>query len=174
MKICIPSADDKGLESKVFDHFGRAPFFTLVELENGEIEVMPNPDCHSTDDRGRHSCHHTGHLKARGVNAVVSGGIGRNAYAGLNRAGFEVLVADQPTVRDLVETVKNGGAQRLEMDRACGGGRFGDGHGHGRGHGYGNRCGDGHPHHEHGFEQGPGSGRGRGFGRNHRHGHGRP
>ena len=131
MKICIPSTDDRGLESKVFDHFGRAPFFTLVETQSGKLEVMPNPDCHD-GAHGRHTCHHTGHLKARGVDAVVSGGIGRGAFAGLNKAGIEVLIAGPGTVRDMVERVKSGNARRLSLEQTCGGGRHG--HGHGRSH----------------------------------------
>jgi predicted Fe-Mo cluster-binding NifX family protein len=151
MKICIPSTDDKGLDSTVFDHFGRAPFFTLVEVESGDLEVMSNPDCHSGDPghHGQHSCHHTGHLKGRGVDTVVSSGMGRGAFAGLNKAGIEVLIAGPGTVRDVVEAVKSGKAHPLDMDKTCGGGRglgHGDGHVHGHARGHGDGCGNHHSH----------------------------
>jgi predicted Fe-Mo cluster-binding NifX family protein len=129
MKICIPSSDDKGLESKVFDHFGRAPFFTLVAMESGELEIIANTDCHG-GQHGQHACHHAGHLKGLGVDTVVSGGMGRGAIAGFNRSGIEVLVAAPGTVGQVVEATRNGKAQPFDMDNACGGShRHGDGHG---------------------------------------------
>ena len=136
MKICIPSMDDKGLESKVSDHFGRAPFFTLVDTESNAMEVMVNPDCHH-GGQGQHSCHHSGHLKARKVEAVITGGMGRGALAGLNRAGIRVMVAGSGKVQDMVRSVQDGTARELQADMVCGGG---DGHRHGHGHGHGHGC----------------------------------
>lgn len=131
MKICIPSMDDHGLESNVADHFGRAPYFTLVDTETNGIEIMANPDCHQVGGRGQHSCHHSGHLKARKVEAVVTGGMGRGALAGLNQAGIRVLVAGPGTVAEMVRSVQAGTARDLQVEQACGGG-VGYGHGHGR------------------------------------------
>ena len=39
MKIAFPTQDNKGLESAVYSHFGSAPFFVVVDAENGELEV---------------------------------------------------------------------------------------------------------------------------------------
>jgi len=36
MKIAVPSADERGLDSEVSPHFCRTPFFTLVRIKNGE------------------------------------------------------------------------------------------------------------------------------------------
>ena len=134
MKICIPSMDDKGLESTVSDHFGRAPFFTLVDTESNALEIMANPDCHH-GGQGQHSCHHSGHLKARKVEAVVTGGMGRGALAGLNQAGIRVMVTAPGKVTDIVRSVQDGTARELQADMACGGGA-GAGHRHGHGHGH--------------------------------------
>ncbi len=46
MKIAVPSANDRGLDSEVSSHFGRTPFYTIVNVEDGEIrevEVIKNP-----------------------------------------------------------------------------------------------------------------------------------
>ncbi|OYT25316.1 MAG: hypothetical protein B6U95_09650 [Thermofilum sp. ex4484_82] len=46
MKIAIPSVDDKGLDSFVEQHFGRAKYYTIIELKGKEIEkieVIENP-----------------------------------------------------------------------------------------------------------------------------------
>ena len=130
MKICIPSMDDQGLESTVSDHFGRAPYFTLVDTETDQVDIMPNPDCHAGGHgHGQGSCHHSGHLKARKVDAVVTGGMGRGALAGLNQAGIRVLVASPGTVAEIVRSVKDGTARDLQAEMVCGGG---GGHRHGR------------------------------------------
>jgi len=47
MKICIPTQDDLGLESQLFSHFGSAPFFTIVEVDSGDLQVMGNLGLHS-------------------------------------------------------------------------------------------------------------------------------
>ena len=46
MKICIPSKDHRGLSSEVFDHFGSAPWFTIVDTEEGKVRTIRNPNCH--------------------------------------------------------------------------------------------------------------------------------
>ena len=38
MKIAVPSTGPEGLESEISMHFGRAPYYTFVEIENGEIK----------------------------------------------------------------------------------------------------------------------------------------
>lgn len=46
MKIVIASADNKGLEGQVSAHFGRCDYYTIVEVEDGQItdsKVVDNP-----------------------------------------------------------------------------------------------------------------------------------
>ncbi|AGB04325.1 hypothetical protein AciM339_0437 [Aciduliprofundum sp. MAR08-339] len=38
MKIAVPSTGPDGLESEISMHFGRAPYYTFVKIENGEIK----------------------------------------------------------------------------------------------------------------------------------------
>jgi predicted Fe-Mo cluster-binding NifX family protein len=45
MKICIPTHGDEGLEAAVAGHWGRAPFFTLVDaaveaLRRGAVRIL--------------------------------------------------------------------------------------------------------------------------------------
>lgn len=40
MRIAVSSDSDRGLESSVSHHFGRCPFFTLVDVENGRIDSV--------------------------------------------------------------------------------------------------------------------------------------
>ena len=67
MKICIPTNDDRGLESEASAHFGGAPFFILADVESRGLKVVRNPECHDHQQ----SCHHVQLLQAHAVDAVV-------------------------------------------------------------------------------------------------------
>jgi predicted Fe-Mo cluster-binding NifX family protein len=137
MKICIPTQNDRGPDSEASDHFGKAPFFVLADVDNGGLEVVRNPECHEQ----HHSCHHVQVLKAHAVDAVLCSGIGRRALAGLTEAGIEVLAPAGRTVSEIVETVKVGKVRSLSPEDVCGGG--GRHQHHGRGEGRGHRHGHG-------------------------------
>lgn len=136
MKICIPTVDDRGLESTVAGHFGSAPFFATVDTDSGRLEVERNPDRH----HHHRSCHHGASLEVRGIDAVVCTGMGRRALSDLLDAGIEVLAPGQGTVAEIIEAVRAGKTRRLTLDDACGGGRHGrgNGSGHGLAHRHGN------------------------------------
>jgi cation diffusion facilitator family transporter len=40
MKVAVPIADNEGMNSKVFDHFGEAPFFAFLEFKEDHFEKM--------------------------------------------------------------------------------------------------------------------------------------
>jgi predicted Fe-Mo cluster-binding NifX family protein len=119
MKICIPTNEDRGLESRASTNFGSAPFFVMADVENAGVKVVRNPECH-----GHHqSCHHVPLLEAHEVDAVVCAGIGRRAASGLRAAGIDVLVPPDRTVSEIVAAVGAGRALSLSDDEAHGGRR---------------------------------------------------
>jgi len=38
MKIGIPISDERGLDSTIFEHFGHAPYYLIVEIDEGAIK----------------------------------------------------------------------------------------------------------------------------------------
>ncbi len=40
MKIAVPIAKPNGWESKIIGHFGRAPFYAIVNTENEKVEFI--------------------------------------------------------------------------------------------------------------------------------------
>jgi predicted Fe-Mo cluster-binding NifX family protein len=115
MKICIPTHGDEGLEAAVAGHWGRAPFFTLVDTESGAVSVLAN---------GPHSeghCHPTGLLDGRGVEAILCSGVGRRAVAVLEAAGIRVLVTEAQRVDAAVEALRRGAVRILGVGEACSG-----------------------------------------------------
>ncbi len=89
MKICIPTIDDGGFEGILAEHFGRAPFLTMVDVPKGEVQVVRNPGCHSR----AHECHHIPVLASHGVRAIVCRRLGRRALSSLNASGINVFEA---------------------------------------------------------------------------------
>ena len=117
MKLCIPSADDRGIDAPVASHFGSAPFFTMIDLEGDAVTVVRNPACgHAPGE-----CHHLDILRAHGVGTVACSGIGRRAFDALARDGVRVLTASLPTVRDLVAAVRSGQAAPMTIQQTCAG-----------------------------------------------------
>jgi predicted Fe-Mo cluster-binding NifX family protein len=40
MKLCIPTLGNGGLDDVVSEHFGRAPTFTVEDMENNEVKIV--------------------------------------------------------------------------------------------------------------------------------------
>jgi predicted Fe-Mo cluster-binding NifX family protein len=116
MRLCIPTTSDAGVAARLSPHFGRAPYFTLIDAATGEIAVVGNDGCH-----GPGGCDPLSSLAAGSLDAVVCHGMGRRALSGLNARGVDVFVTDGATVTDAVAGFRAGRLRRLELSAACGG-----------------------------------------------------
>ena len=115
MKVCIPTTDESGLNSTASEHFGSAPFFTLVDTESGQLEVIRN----AGRDHEHGTCHPMSHLTPRHLDAVICQGMGRRALASLQEAGIDVLVTDKETVSEMIAAARKGELSRLPGEEAC-------------------------------------------------------
>jgi predicted Fe-Mo cluster-binding NifX family protein len=114
MKICVPAEADTGVEARVPDHFGRAPYFAVADTETGRVEISRAGGCH--DD------HHVGRIRAAGAEAVACRGLGRRAFAALQAAGIPVLISTRDTVAEVIEDARQGLLRTMAESEACGGG----------------------------------------------------
>ena len=111
-RIVIPVEDEGGLEARVAEHFGRAPFFAVVDLdENGKIL--------STKTEANKGEHHggTGHphenLLALKPDVIIACGMGPGGLTSFQNAGATVLKANANTVKDIVASYKQGKLETL-------------------------------------------------------------
>ncbi len=111
-RIVIPVEDEHGLESRVAEHFGRAPFFAVVDLdENGEIL--------GTKTEANKGEHHggTGHphenLLALKPDVIIACGMGPGGLTSFQNAGIAVLKANANRVKDIVASYKQGKLETL-------------------------------------------------------------
>ncbi len=117
MKIAIPVAEDRGLESLVYGHFGSAPTFVLVDSETMSVESVDNRD----QVHAHGQCSPLKALAGTRPEAVVVGGIGAGALLGLQNAGIRVYQAAGKTVAEVVALLRQGGLKGIDRQHACGG-----------------------------------------------------
>ena len=100
MRIAIPSMDDKGLESEVSMHFGRSPFYTFVDIEDGKVkaaEVKPVPFAeHGPGDLPNF-------VKENGASVVIAYGMGGRAVDFFSQLGIDVVTGAGGRISDVVE-----------------------------------------------------------------------
>jgi predicted Fe-Mo cluster-binding NifX family protein len=121
MKICFPVQDNQGLESAVFNHFGSAPAFVVIDTDSGTVAEVINRDLHHAHG----ACSPLKALDGHRVDAVVVGGIGGGALAGLTGAGIRVYRSGAPTIAANLDRLKRGALEPWLPAQAC------SGHGHG-------------------------------------------
>ena len=115
MKVCFPVQKDEGVESQVYDHFGSAPVFIVVETEEKDVQRVDNRDLHHVHG----ACNPVMALGGQKVDALVVGGIGGGALMKLNAMGVKVYGAGSRTVKENLELLKENKLQELSMDHSC-------------------------------------------------------
>ncbi|HEX9916053.1 MAG TPA: NifB/NifX family molybdenum-iron cluster-binding protein [Candidatus Bathyarchaeia archaeon] len=104
MKIAVPTQGDRGLRDRVADTFSRAPYFTLVTVENGGITgktVIQNKAAEVAQGAGPLAART---LKDNGVDVLLSGEIGPGATNILEALGIIIGSASiDEKVRDAVD-----------------------------------------------------------------------
>ena len=130
MNICVPVNEDKGLQSSVCAHFGSAPFYLIVDMENDQCRAISNKNQHHAHG----TCRPLNAIAGEKVDCVVVGGIGMGALYKLMAAGIQVFLAEYPTVQENLSAYRAGTLSLVSPERAC------SGHGRGQGpHGLGPR-----------------------------------
>jgi predicted Fe-Mo cluster-binding NifX family protein len=114
MKVCVPTMGDKGLEEIVSGHFGRAPTFTIVDLETNDVRIVPNKSEHM-GGMGKPP----EKLVQEGVHVMLCSGLGPRAINMFENYGIEVFVGAQGTVRDTIELWRAGRMQMATDENAC-------------------------------------------------------
>jgi predicted Fe-Mo cluster-binding NifX family protein len=139
MKLCFPITDNQGMDSQIFEHFGSAPMFLLVDSQTGEIWENSNRD----KGHSHGNCQPLRALAGMTVDAIVVSGIGKGALNGLNQAGLKVLQAHPGTIADNLAHMETGQLKELTPNDVCGGHAGSHGHSLGGrpGHGHGHGCG---------------------------------
>jgi predicted Fe-Mo cluster-binding NifX family protein len=91
VKICIPSSGP-GLDARVDDRFGRAPYFTFYDTESGKAESIKNSAAEAPGGVGPKAAQI---LMKNGVGILVAARVGGNAIEALKAGGIKILLYDE-------------------------------------------------------------------------------
>jgi len=105
-RIAISAETNDGLDSVVSPHFGRCPYFALVDVEGVEIkaiQVIPNPYY------GRHQPGQVpGFIRSQAVDVMLTGGMGGRAVGFFEQYGIQPVTGAAGTVRTALERYLSG------------------------------------------------------------------
>jgi len=124
MKVGFAVQANEGIESKVFNHFGSAPVFIIVEAATKEITTVNNKDLNHVHG----ACNPIKTLDGQRVDAMVVGGIGAGALTKLNAMGIKVFGAAALSVKENLTLLDHNKLQELSIIGACRGHEGGCGH----------------------------------------------
>jgi len=110
MKICITAVSNT-LESQIETRFGRSPWFIIIDPETMNYEAVPNSAIKSMHGAGIQAARL---VAEKGVNVVISGNIGPNAYSALSSEGITVIAGASGIVKKALERYKNGELKQLK------------------------------------------------------------
>jgi predicted Fe-Mo cluster-binding NifX family protein len=111
MKIAISSSGgeyDKPFSSR----FGRCNYFVIVESETRSWDVLSNP---AATSRGGAGAQVVQFLSDNGIEAIISGSYGPNAFSALQAAGIQAYKASRGTPEELLDKFITG-----RLDQATG------------------------------------------------------
>jgi predicted Fe-Mo cluster-binding NifX family protein len=111
-KVIVPVSDNNGLNARIAEHFGRAPFYAVVTLDNDgkveNVETMENKGEHFGGEGHVHD-----HILQRGPNAIIAYGMGPRGLDGFQEAGVAVLKANADNVKDVIAAYNDDKLQEL-------------------------------------------------------------
>ena len=124
MKICVTSTGDD-IGSEVDPRFGRCAYFIVVDTESMEFEAVPNQSAVAAGGAGIQAAQAVADM---GVQAVLTGNVGPNAFSTLDAAGVTIYTGFSGTVKESVERFKSGDVEETQSPTApphsgVGGGR---------------------------------------------------
>ena len=103
MKVAVTSQGQE-LSSEIDPRFGRARWLVVVDTETGKSEVHDNSvNLNATQGAGIQTGQNIANL---GVEAVITGNVGPNAFKTLNAANVKIFLAEKQTVQDAIDSFK--------------------------------------------------------------------
>jgi len=117
MKVAVTSQGEE-LSSEIDPRFGRAKWLIVVDTETGKSEAHDNTvNLNATQGAGIQTGQNIANL---GVDAVVTGNIGPNAFRTLNAAGVQIFLAEKQTVEEAINAFKARGLKEVDQSNVEG------------------------------------------------------
>jgi len=116
LQISVAAESKEGLEAEVSMHFGRCPYYVIIEEKDGKINplsrVITNPYFRSHGEPGQVPSF----LKEQGIDVIIAGGMGPRAVGFFNQYGIRVVTGAAGKVKEVVNSFLQG---ELKSDKPC-------------------------------------------------------
>ncbi|NYT04713.1 MAG: dinitrogenase iron-molybdenum cofactor biosynthesis protein [Candidatus Methanofastidiosa archaeon] len=115
MKVAIPTDSKGGLSDTVFNHFGMAPTYTVIEInENkvGNVEVIDNNSDHFGGSESPVEL-----LLKKNVGIVICSNLGPRAMEVLTCQGFDLFFTKREKVQDVINKFIKGELERFSGEK---------------------------------------------------------
>jgi predicted Fe-Mo cluster-binding NifX family protein len=105
-RIIVPTNNQEGLNATLAEHFGRAPYFTVVDLNDKgnteNVKTVPNVGEHAGGMGYTHD-----HILGLQPNAIIVYGMGPRGLNTFQSAGVAVLRANADTVGEVIAAYRD-------------------------------------------------------------------
>lgn len=114
MKVGIPTMGNRGLTEEISAHFGRAPTFTIVDLDTQNVEIIDNTSEHMGGVGLPPEL-----MVKHGAQIMLCSGLGPRAVHMFESYGIRVFVGASGTVKDTLDLWKENILQEATDENAC-------------------------------------------------------
>ena len=107
MKIAIPSYG-KDLNSRVFEHFGRAPYYIIVEIDPEKKEIISVSALENPLIEEHMPEQIPALLAENKINVLIAMGVGRRARSFFEEYGISVITGAEGLIKDIIDKYLKG------------------------------------------------------------------
>lgn len=114
IKIIVPVEDDKGLSAQLAEHFGRAPFYALISLDENKqitnVETIRNMGEHFGGEGHMHD-----YILKSKPDVIITPGMGPRGLSNFQRERIAVLKANADTLKEVIDAYKSGTLKEITV-----------------------------------------------------------
>ena len=111
-RIVIPVEDEKGLKAQIAQHFGRAPYFAVVNLDDKGTIINVETHANTGEHMGGFGHPHE-NIQTLEPNIIIAFGMGPGGLQSFKNAKTKVLKAEQNTVEEAIAAFRTGKLKEL-------------------------------------------------------------
>jgi len=112
VRIVVPVSDDRGIDAHLSEHFGRAPFYAIIDLDEDGQVIGQGTIANTSEHFGGAGLPPDRILQLK-PKALVTYGLGSKALRVFQNVGVAVLRTEVNTVREVVRAYNNNELQEL-------------------------------------------------------------
>ena len=112
VRIVVPVSDEKGIDAHLSEHFGRAPFYAIIDLDEKGQVIGQGTIANTSEHFGGVGLPPDRILQLK-PKALVTYGLGSKALRVFQNVGVAVLRTEANTVREVVRAYNNNELQEL-------------------------------------------------------------